>query len=155
MNIEEIAQCVGGKFWQKGNYARIYFQEDRKDLSVWIEIEDFQTDDEKNFIYVGSKMGYKFSTENVSSNWIISQWNKYKSFYAIIHEMFIVLSNGYNKTFERLKMIKENDCYDQFFKIINDFATLAENKPTDISLEIFDETLVRFLSHIQPKDDYE
>jgi hypothetical protein len=152
MKIEKIAQKLGGKLWQKGTFTRIYFQP-RKDISFWIEVEDFDTDDDFNYLYIGSKIDYKFTTENVSENWIKSQWKKFEASAALILAMFIVLSKGYKKVYNRLGKIEYNGSEDEFFQnYCEDFVRQIDNLG-DISKTEAEQKLLSILEAIKIDDD--
>jgi hypothetical protein len=152
MKIEDIAVIIGCKFWRNNDSARLYFTGSRKDLTVYWEIENYEHDDDGNFIYKGSILHHEYTTERVTEEWKRSQWELVEDQYALRDAMFRSLSYGFIDTFYRLKEIKHDSLEKQFFGIFSEFSEKFDNMP-NLSVEEKDKKLVKFLASIQPEPE--
>jgi hypothetical protein len=146
--LRKIVDKIGGELKEYTGWATITFHP-RKDLFITITIEEYEPDDDK-MICSGSKLDYEFTTQNVSGNWIKSQWEQRKSHWALVHEMFISLQHGYNRVYERLVEIHENYQQDEFFDILDEYAKKVSNiYPHEDAEEI----LLTILDKVRPAED--
>jgi hypothetical protein len=116
MKLSEIAKLVSGKLWQKDIYTRIYYNP-RKDMSVWIDIENYMEDNGGDFIYQGSSLHYKFTTQNVHPNWVKSQWQQRQDVWLLVHDTFIAYAKGYENVSKRLQKIEGAQLSGEFYEI--------------------------------------